>query len=328
MAGTLRRGAGIAAALAVVAVGGCNFDSGTGTEEGPSLTVPAAALDAAYTCFPTAEATPAGAVLLVHGTGLTPEESWHGTYAQVLPARGYDVCTVRLPNRALDDIQVSAEYVVAAIRRMRDDFGGPVAAIGHSQGGLEIRWAIRWWPDVARAVGDAILIATPNHGTVTADGVCLQWLVACTEAVQQQRPGSAFLAALNAGDETPGDVAYTSIFSSLVDAIVVNLPPGFTSALAGAANLHIQDPGLCPARPVDHIESLTDPVVFAAVLDALEHPGPADPARLPLAACVQLVAEGMTPVDVVLNAATYLPAGLAIGAAEAAAEPPLADYAR
>ena len=43
--------------------------------------------------------------------------------------------------------------------------GRDVAAIGLSQGGLNVRWALRWWPDVRRLVSDAVLFVTPNNGS-------------------------------------------------------------------------------------------------------------------------------------------------------------------
>jgi hypothetical protein len=47
---------------------------------------------------------------------------------------GIDVCTVDLPDRALTDIQVSAEYVVYAVRHMREHYHSKVDILGHSQG--------------------------------------------------------------------------------------------------------------------------------------------------------------------------------------------------
>src|SRR5438270_1450620 len=170
---------------------------------GPALQVPAGTLAESLSC-PGGLAHPQHEpVLLVHGTGATPEENWSWNYAKVLPTMGYDVCTVRLPNRALDDIQVSSEYVVSAIRTMARTSGRMVDVLGHSQGGLEPRWALKWWPDTQRLVDDDVMLASPNHGVFAADiwppGVC-------TEACYQMRRTAQFIAALNAGDETPGAV--------------------------------------------------------------------------------------------------------------------------
>lgn len=52
---------------------------------------------------------------------------------------------------------------------------------------------------------------------------------------------------------------------------------GGLRALAGAANIAIQDP--CPGRPVDPIGLMRDGVAWALALDALIHDGPAAAGR-------------------------------------------------
>src|SRR5205823_12901620 len=111
----------------------------------PPLDAPRAQLAAALRCPATFSHPEHAPVLLVHGTGLTPDESWSWNYGKVLPAQGYDTCTVALPDSALGDIQVASEYVVYAIERIHAITGRRVDVIGHSQGGLEPRWAVRWW---------------------------------------------------------------------------------------------------------------------------------------------------------------------------------------
>jgi hypothetical protein len=49
-------------------------------------------------------------VLLIPGTGGTPDEVWSWNYEKALPAGGYGWCTVTLPERALGDFAISAEY--------------------------------------------------------------------------------------------------------------------------------------------------------------------------------------------------------------------------
>lgn len=293
---------------------------------GPALQVDEQALADALRCYDASDGAQASAVLLVHGTGLTARQSWRHTYVLVLTQSGHPVCTVRLPMRALADAQVSSEYVVYAVRELYARFGGRSGVITHSQGALEARWAIRFWPDIADKIDDLVMLSGSNHGTLAADVVCLQPLKGCTESVAQQRPGSLFLAALNNGDETPAGPDYTSIYS-YTDEIVITSRLNPSPAIAGATNVAVQD--VCPARPVMHIPMITDAVAYALARDALEHDGPGDPARIDrAAACRALVADGMTPVDALINTSTYLPAGASIFLTRGKAEPALRPYAR
>src|SRR5207247_4955501 len=115
----------------------------------------------------------------------------------------------------------------------------------------------------------------------------------CSPSAWQMRHGSLFLAALNSEDETPGSVSYSSIYSQ-TDELV---QPPETAIIDGASNVMIQD--LCPLRPVHHVGLNEDAVVFALVMDALDHPGPADPTRIDPMICTELFMPGVTPVDVV-----------------------------
>jgi len=298
---------------------------------GPALRITQSDLDQALRCITpsaAAPATPSGRnpVLLIHGTGITASESWDGNYASTLPALGYPTCTVQLPNRALDDIQLAAEYVVAAVRQLRRDHGQRVNLLTHSQGALEARWALKYWPDIAGAVDDFVSMAGSNHGTPTADVICLQTIAACTPAIQQQRPNANLLAALNANESVPAGVSYTSLYS-LTDEIVTTLPPNYSPAVNGATNLLIQS--LCPARLVTHLQFLTSGAVYYAVLDAFEHDGPADPTRIDTAtACLSLSAPGVQLNDyLAANGTSYLAALLSVATGRGAEEPPLQAYA-
>jgi triacylglycerol lipase len=287
--------------------------------DGPTLSVAADRLEGSLSCPGTFSPLRAP-VLLVHGTATDSRDSWAWNYTRVLRDLGIPVCTVDLPDRALGDIQVSAEYVVHAIRAVAAASGKRVAVMGHSQGNLEVRWALRWWPDLRPLVDDVISLGGPQHGASGADQVCLTG--SCAAAAQQMRHGARFLAALNAGDETPGDSDYTSVFSA-TDELV---QPPSTAVLNGGVNIEVQQ--LCPGRPVHHGGLLYDFVVYSVVVDALTHPGPARPARLAGDICLHTsmpgVAEPFTG-----NAVLYGPAFLALVQYQkpVAEEPPLATYA-
>lgn len=272
-------------------LGACGGDGAPFAGE-PPLETPLEKLDAALVCTPfeNPERPP---VLLVHGTFTAGYEQWEWTYLPLLVERGFDVCFVTYPDRGLNDLQISAEYVVHALRRMRAESGRQVAMIGHSQGALMPRWALKWWPSAREAVADFVLLAGPNHGTLVADLNPVSLLplnllpalpgLGSPPALLQFRPSSRFIAALNAGDETPGHIDYTSLYT-LFDELVQPAVPIATAALdrgqdnPRVRNLLLQD--LCPGRLVDHLSiGLTDRLTFELVLDAIENPGPADPDR-------------------------------------------------
>lgn len=270
-----RRSIALALAVALaVTVGNLLPRASAATE--PAYDVADSTLAAALSCpggFTHPEHEP---VLLVHGTFATAQENWGGNYAYVLPQLGYDVCTVTLPYRSLGDIQVAAEYVVYAVKHMYGATGQKVNILGHSQGPLEPRWAIKWWPSLQSEVDHVVMMAAPNHGTVSADAS-----FGCASCYQM-RPGSNFLNALNAGDETPGPVSYVSLYSS-TDELV---QPASTAVLDGGDNILTQD--VCPGRVVEHVQFAVDAAVFALVMDAFTHPGQgADPSRIDKNVCLQ-----------------------------------------
>ncbi len=208
-------------------------------------------------------------VLLVHGTTVTREQNWGWNYWDALPGLGYEVCWVQLPDLAFGDIQTASEYVARAVEVMHERTGESIDVLGHSQGGLEPRWVIKWFPAGA-FVDDYIALATPNHGSSTFDKTPARREV---EAGWQMRTNSNFLAALNRGDETPGPIDYTSIYSRTDELI----QPVGTQNVEGGTNILLQD--LCPGRRVDHGALASDDVTYRLVIDALANTGTANSDR-------------------------------------------------
>jgi hypothetical protein len=291
-------------------------------DPGPALRTPASRLAAALQCPATFTHVDHEPVLLVQGTNVKADEHWSWNYAKVLPDLGFDTCVVALPGRARGDIQLTSEYVVAAIRRIAALTGRRVDVIGHSQGSLQPRWAMRWWPDLPAKVDDYVSLAGSNHGIVAADGMCAGG--SCFPAAWQMKSSSALLAALNRKHEDERGVAMTSIYSE-TDELV---QPFETSALRGAANIVVQD--ICPGRPVDHVSLADDAVVFAFVHDALTHTGPASVSRAKVD-CASAFMPGVTPADVLFGQARlYANTAVEVSTAQDSVdhEPALAPYAR
>jgi triacylglycerol lipase len=208
------------------------------------LLVLAAPARASYTCPDGLHHRGKPVVLLVHGTATTGAETWPDGLGKALPLAGFDWCMVELPDRALTDIQVSNEPVVAAVRSLARATHRRIDLIGHSQGGLQTRWAIRWFPDVARAVEDDITFAGSNDGVLSASGSCA--LGSCAPAIWQQRVGSALEGALNRR-RMPAGPSYTAIHSATDELI----QPTSSGTFAGARDVLVQD--LCPGRYVGHV---------------------------------------------------------------------------
>lgn len=217
-------------------------------------------------------------VLLVHGTGVTPAENWSWGYEPALARRGFGVCTVALPQRALNDIQISGEFVAHAIRTMYGASGRRISIVGHSQGGLVPRWALRWSPELRVMVDDLVTLGSPHQGTTVAQQTVNGYTC---EACHQMQQGSAFLGALNSWQQSPGAVSYTSIWTDYDEMV----RPTTNAALGGpgsVANIRIQGlGGNCAYRAVDHLGLAGDAAAHWLVLDALDHEGPASKARFP-----------------------------------------------
>lgn len=309
----------VAAAAAAVLVPVGRLATATAAGD-PPLSVDAAAVEQAMACRGPVGGGGREPVLLVHGSFVTGAENYGWNYLPELAARGYRVCTVDLPNRSLDDIQVAAETVVVAVHRLARESGRKVDVLGHSQGALQARWAVKWWPSVQAQVDDLVTLAGPNRGTTVAASPLIA-LSGCRACVQMA-PGSAFIAAINRGDPSPGDVSYTSIYSTLVDELIT--PNATAPLIEGASNLHLQ--ALCAARPVTHVSIVADAAAFSLVVDALGQPGPAAAARFNRATCLQTTFVGLPGIAGGLQVLLSPPPPPVLGGIPTT-EPPLQPYA-
>ncbi|MFI8568939.1 esterase/lipase family protein [Rhodococcus sp. NPDC078407] len=234
---------------------------------GPPLTVTQAALDEALTCTTDLHDATRDPVLLTPAFA-TDQQSFGWNYLQSLPAIGIPVCSLSFPDEGYGDLQISAEYVVHAVRTMAADSGRKVVMMGHQHGPLNELWALTFWPDLPALVSDVISLATPYNGTDSARNGCDD-SQECPPANWQIATGSNFLTAL-AARPLPVGPSYTSIFTKFDQLIY---PQPRASTLTGAANIAVQD--ICPLRPVEHFGILGDNVAYNIVVDALEHDGPA-----------------------------------------------------
>lgn len=271
---------------------------------GPVLDVPADKLAASLQCSPGFGRSTREPVLLVPGTGITATQEFSWNYEPALSQLGIEWCGVTFPDSGNDDMQVNGEYVVNAIRTMYARAGHRIAVYGHSQGGEVPRWALRFWPDTRAMVDDVVGAAGPNHGTIIADAAC-NGTRPCQPSDWQSKTTSNFVAALNSGQETFPGISYTEIYSHNDEEVQPNQNDSGTSSLHGGGgqitNVAVQD--VCPNDTSEHLAvGSYDPVTWSLLLDALNHPGPAVPARIGVTPCTELFMPGVNPVTFPMDA--------------------------
>lgn len=309
-------------------------------QPGPPLSVPQSQLNASLYCEPSVRNASVEPVLLNPATGVTAAQNYAWNWEPALDRLGIPWCAYTAPHSTLDDIQVSGEYLVNAIRTMYSMAHRPIAIMGHSQGGMSMRWALRFWPDTRTMVDDVIGFSGSNHGT-TAGGPSICQPSGCPPADWQQFAGSNFIGALNSYAETFPGISYTEIYTHTDEVVQPNSGPNASAALhtGGGQITNVATQDICPADTYEHNAIGTvDPVAYTLAVDALTHPGPADPSRIPQSVCLQTFMPGVNPLNVGANllalrgapgvisvGATFL-APTTTGVQNTSSEPPLACY--
>ncbi|WP_431903287.1 lipase family alpha/beta hydrolase [Amycolatopsis thermoflava] len=296
---------------------------------GPALTAPR--LADSLNCTADVRNATREPVLLTPATTVDSEQNFGFTYERLFRQLGIPYCTSDSPvdRYNMGDLQVRAQYVTYAIREMYKLAGRPIAVMGHSQGGMIMRWSLRFWPDTRHMVDDVIGMAGTNHGSVVVPALCVP---DCAPALWQQRANSEFVKALNSGQETFPGISYTEIYSRTDEFVQPNLDDHGTSSLHGGGgnitNVAVQE--VCPLAVPEHLLIGTlDPVTSALAIDALTHPGPADPVRIERSVCGRLLMPGAHPVTGPLTFATLtaqVTAQLTVAAHRVPSEPALACY--
>jgi hypothetical protein len=271
-------------------------------QPGPPLQVPAALLRASLVCSPGVRGAKLEPVLLNPATAVTAAQDYGHSWEPELTSLGIPWCALTVPYSTLGDIQTSGEYIVNAIRTMHALAGRKMAILGHSQGGESMRWALRFWPDTRAMVDDVVGFAGANHGTTVLDPLIRsECSLGCAPAGLQQTTYSNFIAALNSRTETFAGISYTEIYSHTDEVVEpdTSSPSACTSCLHTGAGMitNVATQDMCPLDLDEHLLIGTiDPVAAALALDAIRHPGPADPARIPKPVCSELYAPGTDPV--------------------------------
>ncbi|MDW6061937.1 alpha/beta fold hydrolase [Streptomyces sp. FXJ1.4098] len=318
--------AGLAAALLTVALFPASAEADT--DSGPPLETPVAELAKGLHCPTDQPDTGKPTVLFIPGTGFKGEEPYAWNYMAELKKSGYPSCWVDYPGRGLRDMQETVEYVVYATRTVHERTGRKVDLVGHSQGGLQTAWALRFWPDLAAKVDDVVTLGAPFQGT-SIGSACLplSQITGCPAASLQFARHSNWTKALTAnGTPMPAGPSYTAVHSLADESVVIDGEP---SVLPGARNIGVQD--ICPGRAwPSHMGLVVDLVSYELAADAIGHSGPADPGRIDRADCATLLMPLNTeeavktlpsllslPLDVLIHSRPWV-----------REEPPLRPYAR
>lgn len=183
-------------------------------------------------------ATGTDPVIVVHGV----IDGENGSYdvANSLRRDGFTVFTPTMPSGGLRGVMANVEYLRRYVRWVLQQTGARrVDLVGHSQGGLTIRAFIRaGGQDIVDSV---VTINSPHHGVAgpwrpLLDAARALPLLAraVPQGLLELDERSEFFRWLNAGDETPGDIRYTSMWSRDADGIVF---PWTSPALQGARNV-------------------------------------------------------------------------------------------
>ncbi len=263
---------------------------------GPKLRVQKQKLRNSVDCSPGVRNADRAPVLLVPATGVNSTQNFSWNYEPLLEQKGIPFCTSDMPgarNSNNLDIQLRGQYLTFAIRKMHRKAGRKIAIVGHSQGGMAMRWPLRFWPDTRKMVDDVIGFAGTNQGTTQANGC--KGNTDCSPASAQQAMNSKFIRALNSRAQVFRPITYTEVYTELDETVT---PPKEAASVHGRAqitNVAIQD--VCPAAISEHLMVGTvDPAAAALALDALDHPGPADPSRIDPLVCAQVFQPGVDPI--------------------------------
>jgi len=190
---------------------------------------------------PTLAASP-DPILLVHGYRGDPS-----TWADMIANFAAAGRTAEAIDLASEDNVVNAKAIEAYIAAKG---WARVDIVAQSMGGLSARQYIKFLkPSV---VDTYTSLGTPQYG-ISAACLLPSWYGG------QMCPFSSFLRNLNSGDDTPGKVYWTTIYSR-TDGIV----PTSASRLDGGACHVFEDPG------VGHNEMDNDPTIFRHVLAAVD----------------------------------------------------------
>ena len=182
--------------------------------------------------------------------------------------RGREAVLVPAVEGNTGDLDAQAARLGDAVEEVLDGTSKPsVDVVGYSAGGVVARLWVRnhGGDEQARRV---LTVGAPHHGT---DLAALGAVIGCPVACRQLAPDSRLLARLNAGDETPPGVRWTTVWTTEDQTVV----PPESADLRGALAFTVQS--LCPGATTSHTDLPAHPVVIASLDSVLSTGRPRPP---------------------------------------------------
>lgn len=295
----------------------------------PKYSISTTDLLAGLTCTSGTPKTVKNPILLVPGTGTTGVQSFDSNWIPLSQSLGYTPCYVSPPPSMLGDVQINAEYVAYAIKRLNKSSGKKVPVLSWSQGGLATQWALTFFPSLRAKTSRFIAFAPDYKGTVSSG--LLKAAGTAEPSVWQQTSGSALTTALANAGGLNQIVPTTNTYSSTDEIIQPQFSngPADSSYLINAKNIQIQQ--TCgPLLAVGHAGSLTSSFSFAVGSSALAAKlGRARGVDYSQADCNPLPPSQLTPQQQADTQSLIATVAVSIAAgAKTNCEPDLKPYAR
>lgn len=236
----------------------------------PKYSINTTDLAAGLSCTSGSPKTVKNPILLVPATGTTGSQSFESNWVPLAQSLGFTPCYVSPPPSMLGDVQINAEYVAYAIKRLYKYTGeNKVPVLAWSQGGLATQWALTFFPSLRAKTSRFIAFAPDYKGTV-ASGL-LKALGSAEASIWQQTSGSAFTTALANAGGLNQIVPTTNLYSSTDELVQPQISNGAadSSYLINAKNIQAQQ--LCGSLfALGHSGTLTSSLSFAIGSSALK----------------------------------------------------------